>query len=1281
MKRDEYDAIFTEGEIIAEPKPSLQVYQVVCKFLLIWKKSRDKDRFEKLCRYLVGTLESDSIKVSYIGVTLNKEHALTWISHMKDILWKCCEYLNDLRPESAADMRVVLLYLHTLVAFTSTNTWTVLKTKNMELLKPGLNQLCANIMGYLFTKGFYLTLKSLLQRGLSRSKIALKHVSLSALMTLAIRPLVSAGFTEKLMTMFVIHILSVPALVLHVQNLAPEIYRAGERKSFPFGGVCPSLQAPCVRPSKPRMPVPPSPMCPSLQAPCVRPSKPRVSCIQVFVNHNILTKSLELLNSEQNIRIVFNTLEGNYALCLVGNLVHLAYIQKDDSLKEVFFPTFTFVISRMLESCQNYVVSKQSNLTYWHPVLGWFAQNMDYGLHEAIPSVKVQLYMLWSGCVVNVILASSIQFPSPNPILSSIQFTSPYLYLELVISSSPHYTLSRALSIPPQDLVADGLQTTTVVVYAVTSASEEGCEGWGLGIPPSHKASHCPFVGHTLSELVETGPEGVSESYGGAAGTSSTSAATSSNLLRRALDHRTNKANAAKHHRKLGSPECTKVALLCSLYQTALGTLTQLRLDILTGSGAQPESVKRSDGKGHFTEWVGKDLSLFVDNANSQTSYNVAMMMLVAGLCYQDNILCNLWRFLCSLGPHCGLKAFLDLLAVNTKCSAPEFQMLILFSDCMTHYVTILDDLEMYEQQKPFRLVDYVKMSYFLNHFLYKGVLGNLLDVKSLNTNALFQSTHTLLMVLYRRDCRRSYTPDNHWLVKDLRMAAFFNDLEKGKKTTQVVIHSNLSINVWRQVFLQKMPHIIPHEERVQLFRRNVGNEKMVLGLTESACISLQSTLITVHRNRIVEDGYRQLALLPPQALKGVIRVHFINEQGLDEAGIDQDGVFKEFLEETIKRVFDPSLNLFRVTSEERLYPSPTSYMQDNHLQLFEFVGRMLGKAVYEGIVVDVPFASFFLSQVLGQQHQALYSSMDELPSLDPELYRSLTFIKHHQGDVQDLDLTFSLDEDCMGRIVTHELVPGGRAVPVNNENKINYIHLMAHFRMHTQIKDQTAAFIKGFRAIINPEWLSLFSTPELQRLVSGDNIPLDLRDLRRHTQYYGGFHDSHRVVCWLWDILDKDFNDEEKRLFLKFVTSCSKPPLLGFAHLEPPFSIRCVEVGDDEDTGDTIEHNESRTSQRVFLSSSTKITPRLTPSKLVTEQRRRVSTKEIDSDELAVTAKTLRSVIRGFFTIRKKDPQNRLPTSSTCFNLLKLPNYQKKSTLRDKLRYAVSSNTGFELS
>uniref|UniRef100_A0A8B9UX03 HECT-type E3 ubiquitin transferase n=1 Tax=Anas zonorhyncha TaxID=75864 RepID=A0A8B9UX03_9AVES len=62
-------------------------------------------------------------------------------------------------------------------------------------------------------------------------------------------------------------------------------------------------------------------------------------------------------------------------------------------------------------------------------------------------------------------------------------------------------------------------------------------------------------------------------------------------------------------------------------------------------------------------------------------------------------------------------------------------------------------------------------------------------------------------------------------------------------------------------------------------------------------------------------------------------------------------------------------------------------------------------------------------------------------------------------------------------------------------------------------------------------------------------------------------------------------------------------------------------------------------------------------------------------------TGDTLGSVLRGFFTIRKKEPGGRLPTSSTCFNLLKLPNYSKKSILREKLRYAISMNTGFELS
>lgn len=49
-----------------------------------------------------------------------------------------------------------------------------------------------------------------------------------------------------------------------------------------------------------------------------------------------------------------------------------------------------------------------------------------------------------------------------------------------------------------------------------------------------------------------------------------------------------------------------------------------------------------------------------------------------------------------------------------------------------------------------------------------------------------------------------------------------------------------------------------------------------------------------------------------------------------------------------------------------------------------------------------------------------------------------------------------------------------------------------------------------------------------------------DVADLRRHTEYQNGYFDQHPTVRALWQIV-QDFNSEEKRAFLKFVTSCPK--------------------------------------------------------------------------------------------------------------------------------------------
>lgn len=96
--------------------------------------------------------------------------------------------------------------------------------------------------------------------------------------------------------------------------------------------------------------------------------------------------------------------------------------------------------------------------------------------------------------------------------------------------------------------------------------------------------------------------------------------------------------------------------------------------------------------------------------------------------------------------------------------------------------------------------------------------------------------------------------------------------------------------------------------------------------------------------------------------------------------------------------------------------------------------------------------------------------------------------------------------------------------------DRINYIHYMAYFRMHTQIHDQTAAFIRGFRSIVNPDWLSLFSTPEvcmcarvsLLRVSQCCNwkITINVHALRR---LY--LHTVNLLTTCLFTIIDRNFS------------------------------------------------------------------------------------------------------------------------------------------------------------
>ena len=307
---------------------------------------------------------------------------------------------------------------------------------------------------------------------------------------------------------------------------------------------------------------------------------------------------------------------------------------------------------------------------------------------------------------------------------------------------------------------------------------------------------------------------------------------------------------------------------------------------------------------------------------------------------------------------------------------------------------------------------------------------------------------------------------------------------------------------------LNNIPFVIPFDQRVAIFRTFVENDRKRLGIERYQFSRRHRHRAVVRRGHIAEDGFAHLNGLGP-ALKDTIEIAFIDQHGLEEAGIDGGGVFKEFLTSLSKEAFDNDRGLWLATQQQELYPNPHSYSRESsQLSWYGFLGRILGKALYEGILVDIAFAGAFLSKWLGKQ-----SYLDDLASVDPELYQGLLFLKNYTGNVEgDLSLNFTVANEEFGVSKTLDLIPNGRNVAVTNENRVQYITLVAHYRLNVQTEKQCAAFFGGLSDIIEPGWIRMFNQQELRVLVGGTDQELDVDDLASNC-VYGGWDESHDTV------------------------------------------------------------------------------------------------------------------------------------------------------------------------
>mmetsp|Transcript_5252 Transcript_5252/g.15373 ORF Transcript_5252/g.15373 Transcript_5252/m.15373 type:complete len:1221 (+) Transcript_5252:67-3729(+) len=344
---------------------------------------------------------------------------------------------------------------------------------------------------------------------------------------------------------------------------------------------------------------------------------------------------------------------------------------------------------------------------------------------------------------------------------------------------------------------------------------------------------------------------------------------------------------------------------------------------------------------------------------------------------------------------------------------------------------------------------------------------------------------------------------------------------------------------------LRHVPFTLPFDGRLATLRTWIEADH---GMLRRDRLNLDP--VRVRRSSMVADSFAALRDYG-SALKLPLRVQFFNDQGLEEAGIGE-GVMKEYLVEVIRAACAPDQLLFTATAQGLIYPNPAARHAVSEVwALYEFVGAMFAKAAYEGILLDVPLAPFFLSKVLGRAN-----TFNDLPLLDPELHRNLLFLKGYDGAVEDLALFFAVTDVVGGREFTTDLIPNGRNVHVTATNRTEYVYLMANYRLNAQLRRPAAAFHRGFTGVLPASWIAMFSPRELGMVLSGSDAPIDVADWRAHARYASGYYDDHPVIQAFWAVVD-EMDESQRAAMLRFATSSARPPLLGFQWLSPPFCIQ----------------------------------------------------------------------------------------------------------------------------
>ena len=290
---------------------------------------------------------------------------------------------------------------------------------------------------------------------------------------------------------------------------------------------------------------------------------------------------------------------------------------------------------------------------------------------------------------------------------------------------------------------------------------------------------------------------------------------------------------------------------------------------------------------------------------------------------------------------------------------------------------------------------------------------------------------------------------------------------------------------------------------------------------------------IHISRQDFFFDSMQKILAMDTQKLRSEFQIEFLGEKSQDAGGLT-----KEWLNLLIAELLSENFNVFRlaITGEQRYKITQNSLDPEFYI----LSGKIIGKALLENIPINCPLSFVVLKYILD-----IEITHDDIKYIDSDVHKAIGFIQNNS--IQDvLYETFSVTDES-GRV--YELVPDGRYMEVNDENKEVYIQLRLEYELNSSIQNAVNWLKEGIFSVFPKEYIAGLSPEELDLLICGSPI-VNLYEWKSFTEYRGDFYENHQVIKWFWESLD-ELGQNDLRGLLMFVTGTDRVPVGGFQNLK----------------------------------------------------------------------------------------------------------------------------------